>query len=496
MVSLLQRPILIGGLGLATGAWLLGSLDPGLMHSSTAVLGTLGLGAGLWWLKLRSQPADRPLLPFTPVDRTAVEKALAEVESQIERLALELQADSVDATPAPVLRLRQQLAALSAELGRKDVRLAIMGGRSVGKTALTQLLQARADTGSPVPIQKALSIQKTEPPQPEGDRSPSVTAEVENADLVLFLTAGDLTDSELQILKQLIAKNHRLLLLFNKQDQYLPADRPVILQQIRDRMATLLAAEDVIATTAHPAPVKVRQHQPDGTFSEHFEQPAPDVAVLQQRMQAIFTHESQTIIFATLKRQAQALNAAVQSELNQVLRQRALPVIEQYQWIAGAAAFANPVASLDLLSTATINAQLVVDLGAIYQQKFSLEQAKTVMGNLASQMVKLGLVEIASQAIAPLLKSNALTYVAGGTLQGFSAAYLTRIAGLSLVEYFEEQSLNPAGESSLKLDRLVQKVKAVFEANQRSEVLRSWVKQGISRLAPESSGSSTPSVVG
>jgi uncharacterized protein (DUF697 family) len=62
--------------------------------------------------------------------------------------------------------------------------------------------------------------------------------------------------------------------------------------------------------------------------------------------------------------------------LNQVRRDRALPIIEQYQWIAAAAAFANPVPALDLLATAAISAQVVSDLGAIYQQKFSLQQAQ------------------------------------------------------------------------------------------------------------------------
>ncbi len=308
-----------------------------------------------------------------------------------------------------------------------------------------------------------------------------------------FVTAGDLTDSEFQTLKQLIAKNHRILLLFNKQDQYLPDDRPVILQRLRDRMQNLLTAEEVLAVSAQPAPVKVRQHQADGSVTERFEQPQPDVASLLQQIQQILTQESQQLIFATVKRQAQALTAATQVELNQILRQRAQPIIEQYQWIAAAAAFANPVPSLDLLATATINAQLVMDLGAVYQQKFSIEQAKTVIGNLASQMVKLGLVEMASQAIAPLLKSHALTYVAGGTLQGISAAYLTQLAGLSLVEYFEEQSLNPAEAGSFKLDRLVAKLKLVFQENQRSAFLQSLVQQGVNRLVPQAASTASVS---
>ena len=33
-------------------------------------------------------------------------------------------------------------------------------------------------------------------------------------------------------------------------------------------------------------------------------------------------------------------------------------MMEKYQWIAAAAAFANPVSSLDLLATAAINAQM------------------------------------------------------------------------------------------------------------------------------------------
>ncbi|MBI4783372.1 MAG: DUF697 domain-containing protein [Oscillatoriophycideae cyanobacterium NC_groundwater_1537_Pr4_S-0.65um_50_18] len=483
MVPLLQKPLLLGGLGLTAGVWLLGSVDPHIMGwGGSAVWGAVALGSGLWWLN-RKRRVDRPLLPFTPVDRATVEKALAGVEAQISYLSTELNADLPE-TAALILRLRQQVAELATEIERTTIRMALVGGRSVGKTTLTQLLSG----GESPTIQSAA----THEAEPESYKATSAIKEAENADLVLFLTTGDMTDSEFQTLKQLLRQNHRILLLFNKQDQHLTADRPVILQQIRDRMTGLLATEDVMAIAAQPVPVKVRQHQADGTFTEHFEQPAPDIGVLQQRLQQVLANESQQLILATVKRQAQALSVKVQTELNQARRQRALPILEQYQWIAAGAAFANPVPSLDLLATATINAQLVVDLGAIYQQKFSLDQAKTVMANLASQMVKLGLVEMATQAIAPLLKSHALTYVAGGTLQGISAAYLTRIAGLSLVEYFEEQSFSAGSEAPFQIDGLVQKLKAVFDANQRSDFLQLLVKQSVSRLSP---GSTVPAII-
>ena len=485
-----QKPILVGGLGLTAGTLLLGSLDFSPWHldlGGVVMWGAIALGSGFWWLQQQRKPIAKPLMPFQPVDRTAAEKALAAVEARISQLAAELNPEQPAETAAPVLRLCQQLADLTQELDRKSAQIAILGGRSVGKSTLTQLLQAD---------QSALAVRKAPAVEIDQAGAPATNAEttdVETADLLLFLTAGDLTDSEFQMLKQLIGKNHRILLLFNKQDQYLPDDRPVILQRLRDRMQNLLTAEEVLAVSVQPAPVKVRQHQADGSITERFEQPQPEVATLLHSIQRILSQEAQQLIFATVKRQAQALTVAAQTELNQIRRQRALPIIEQYQWIAAGAAFANPVPSLDLLATATINAQMVMDLGKVYQQQFSIEQAKTVIGNLASQMVKLGLVEMASQAIAPLLKSHALTYVAGGTLQGISAAYLTHLAGLSLVEYFEEQSLNPAEAGNFKLDRLVGKLKLVFQENQRSAFLQSLVQQGVSRLVPQAASTASVS---
>ncbi|NJO44036.1 MAG: DUF697 domain-containing protein [Cyanobacteria bacterium CRU_2_1] len=471
MALQLRRPILIGGLGLTFGAWLLDRLDFSVMDfSSTAVWGAIALGSGIWWWN--QQGTTKPI-GVTPIDRTAVEKALATVESRIHQLATEIGA-TADASE-PVAQLRQRVAELMTDMDRQDIRLAIAGSKAVGKTTLSHLLKING-----LPMEASTSSE-------ESDKAASpLTSEVEMADLVIFVTTSDLTDSEFQTIQPLMAEKHRILLVFNKQDHYLPGDRPVVLQQLRDRVQDYLPVEDVVAIAAQPAPVVVRQQQPDGSIQERMDQPAPDIASLQERLGQILTLHGQELILATVLRQAQTLNRSVQVELNSLRRDRALPVIEQYQWIAAAAAFANPVPTLDLLATATINAQLFVDLGAIYQQQFSLEQAKTIMSNLASQMVKLGLVEMATQAIAPLLKSHALTYVAGGTLQGISAAYLTRLAGLSLVEYFEEQSqyLNTSA-SPFQIDRLVQKLKAVFETNQRSAFLQNLVSQGIAHLLPK-----------
>jgi hypothetical protein len=307
------------------------------------------------------------------------------------------------------------------------------------------------------------------------------------SDLVLFVTNGDLTDSEFQTLQQLKATNQRLILVLNKQDQYLPDESATILHALQQKMQPLLKAEDVVAIAASPNPLKVRQHQADSSVQEWMEQRPPEITQLTQQLAEILLQEGQQLRWATTKRAAENLKAEAKTVLNQVRSDRALPVVEQYQWIAAAAAFANPVPALDLLATAAINAQLVIELGGIYQQKLSLQQAQAVAGTMGNLMLKLGLVELSTKAIATVLKSNAVTFVAGGVVQGVSAAYLTRLAGVSLIEYFQQQEVDVNSVTGLNLDKLGQSLQKVFQQNQQVAFLQGFVKQGVGRLLPETS---------
>jgi hypothetical protein len=129
---------------------------------------------------------------------------------------------------------------------------------------------------------------------------------------------------------------------------------------------------------------------------------------------------------------------------------------------------------------------MVMDLSGIYQQRFSLGQAQTAASAMGSLLLQLGLVELSSQAIGSVLKTNAVTFVAGGLIQGMSAAYLTRIVGLTLVEYFATQDVVlPQSNPAWHVDRFSQLLSQVFQANQRLTVLQDFVRQGLRRLVPE-----------
>lgn len=363
MAATLRKPILVVGIGISFLLWFENSLHQEIIRvGEWGVLGTIALGTLFWMLQQKN--ARKSLKPLVPLKRETVEAAIAQAESAIATLATE-------APDRDLTVLTQQISQLPASLNRPNLQLAIAGGKKVGKSALKQVLETQEIAQNIQWVETAAFFNETE----DTEAKKVVLA----SDLVLFLIAGDLTESEWQILQEFRNAHQRSLLLFNKQDQYVPEERGEILQQLQQRVREIIPTEEVIPIAASPNPVKVRQHQTDGSVVERMEPLSVEIGLLKDCLQQILTKEREQLIWGTTWREATNLKQQAKIVLNEVRRDRSIPVIEQYQWIAAAAAFANPVAALDLVATAAVNAQMLVDLSAIYQQKFSLSQAQTAL---------------------------------------------------------------------------------------------------------------------
>lgn len=467
----LQRPILVGGLGLSFSLWMLDSWHDSIVQvGELGILTALAVGGGLWLLRKNQPPLGEQLNDIL-VSREVVLKAIAQTEVIINQIAQE-------AAYHPSLAIiRENLAKLPLELARKEITVAVTGGKSVGKSTIIKVLKNTS-------IFPEMSLHFTETAalfSALSENSDVVTlSEIQKSDVVLFLTNGDLTDSEFQVWEQLKTAKQPTLLVFNKQDQYQPSERATVLQSLKQRVGV-----NVVGTAACPVTVKVRKHQEDGSFQEWIEQPMPDIQQLTQQLGAIIEQQGEQLVCNTTHRQVLLLKSQAKNCLNGLRRDRSVPIIEQYQWIAAAAAFANPVPGLDLLATAAINAQMVIDLGNIYQQKISWEQGQQIAKTMGSLMLKLGLVELSTKAVTGILKTNVATFVAGGMVEGVSAAYLTRVAGLSLIEYFQEQEIALESGDALNLEKLRQVLPTVFQQDQKMAILEAFVKQGMKRLLPE-----------
>lgn len=468
MAIALQKPILVGGVAVSVVLALTSTIpdwlpDLGEVGFSGAIL----LGTGLWWWRRGKQKQSVAIAPEI-IDRSAVQSEIARAETALEQLAAESDLDTSTQ--------RDRLAQFAPALERQTVRWAILGGKGTGKTALLNALQplmAREECA----IAEAGTLDQQED---DGDILKTALA----ADGVLFVVNGDLTDSEFQTLEQLHHAKQRIVLVFNRVDRLVPEVRALIGQQLEKRCAALLESEDIMTSAAAPGKIEVRRQQSDGTVQTWEETPAAQIDRLGERLLEILTEERQQLVYATVWRAAIAFQEELKASLNEIRRERALPIIDRYQWVAAAAAFANPVASLDLLATAAINGQMVMDMGKLYRQNFSWEQAQAAAGTLGKLMVQLGVVELTTQTAGSLLKSHAITYVAGGAVQGASAAYLTRLAGLSLIEYFQEQDICIANEEGFNLNRLKQKLQQVFTQNPRTALLQGFIAR-LTQKQPE-----------
>ncbi len=488
------QAIALGALGLSGTIWALDGVTDVLGDWMPAIV----LGSGLAWLGL--QAANLPtgsMIRRKPVTIAGVKSAIIEAETVVNQVALQLQELAIDEpdreqSTQQAEALRSQLHEILAALKRDYLKFAIIGSKAVGKTTLHEWLGAHwlqdswlKDLSRKVQITDTRSILTT------ADDADTLTIG-KSADLVIFVVMGDLLDSELKILQHLNAAYRRSVIVLNKQDQYLPKEQIELLAKIRDRVSGMIAAEDVIAIASQPRPIKVRQYQNDGSSKEWLEEPEPQVDELTQRLQTILLNDAQKLIIASSLGDAEALKVVAKAKLNEKRRTRALPMIERSQWVVAGTAFATPFPAIDLLATAAINSQMVADLSNLYQQKFSLDQAKTIAKTLSELMIKLGIVEVSTQAIGALLKTNALTYMAGGAVQGVSGAYLTRIAGLALIEYWESDdrssssSLNNTAPA-IQRDRLQTIIKTVFQQNQRSAFLQGFVTQAFDRIISRAS---------
>ncbi|WOD40763.1 DUF697 domain-containing protein [Nodosilinea sp. E11] len=474
--ALLQRPLLVGGLGLSATLALVGSAHFNPLDSST-LLSAIALGSGVWWWRRGDRPpaAPKPIAP--PVsDRARAEAELAALATLIASLAQEAELTRQGVVSVGAIETyRQQHQALLIELDRQTLHVAIAGAPRTGKSTLLALLTAEADR----PLANLADLTYD-----EVSLAPRVTPDWLAYDGLLLLTDGDITESAFTLLRDRLLAGQAAVLIFNKSDHYDAADQQTILAQLHQRLSTLPAAVPVVITAAAPRPIKVRRHQPDGSFTETLETPPPILASLPVALTATLGDQRPTLVAATVVRRTEVLRQQIQTDLNRLRRDRALPLIEQLQWVAGAAAFANPVPTLDLLATVAINAQLLMDLGKLYGFNLNLDEAKTAAGTLASLTVKLGLVELSTQVLTAVLKSHFATYVAGGLVQGLSAAYLTRMAGLSLVDYFEQAALAGTPTTDLSWEAIAQRLQSTVQQNRQLNLLQTLARQGIDILKP------------
>ena len=489
--------------------WLPGWLIGPLVLLVLAAIGLALTQVGLPWLQALRQgkgtgPGRRGEAPLNlerPASRReAAERNLDAIDRTLERVR-----DAVEREALQQERIRMQ-----TELERGDLRIVVFGGGSVGKTSLIRALlqELVGSVGAPMGsttssssdryrlrlrgLERAVVLVDTPGILEAGtagqQREQLAREQAASADLLLLVVDGDLRASELAVFDTLASLGKRLLLVLNKCDLRGEREEKRLLELLRQRCGKRISAEDVIPASAAPQSVPMPGGRPL--------QPETEVEPLLRRIAAVLHADGEELIADNLLLQCRQLGEASRQLLDQQRRRDAEGLVDRYMWIGAGVLAVTPLPGLDLLGTAAVQAQLVIEIGRLYGVNLSRSHAQDLALTVGRSLAGLGLVKGGVALLGSALSLNLPALLVSRAVQAVSAAWLTRLAGRSFIVYFQQgQDWGDGG--------LPEVLQREYDLNRREGVLRRFLeaayrqvveplKQQALRLPPQPDERSEP----
>ncbi len=485
-------------------------------------------------------PAD-----LQPTDTKAlnplVEQARTSLRQAIDRYIPQLKMTRLDAPElarqAAVKAGIDQLTALMNKLDSSLLRVAVFGLVSRGKSAIINALLGEKvlETGplngvtqwprsvywrpETVPsdqtnnqTKEPLKLELIDTPgldEIEGENRGAIAQKIaQQADLILFVVSGDVTQTEYLALQQLYATHKPLLLVFNKTDLYPETDRDSVARnlemlwqkaeskanlpdgvrlshsQYANRSINQIVADEIVMVSADPAPLQVRVEWPDGRVSEEWESPPAQIEPLKIALLNLVQADGATLIALNALRQAEIIEQTLvrdTAELNQVTADELIWKYAKYKAIAVAL---NPVALIDMLGGIGSDIVMIRALSRLYGFPMTRFEAGKLWQSIIGSSGTLLLSEFGTSLLLGFGKSGAaiwsafesisgLTAYAGAmTAQAGAAGYGTYAVGQAAKVYLQQGcTWGPTG-----VNTVMQSILAQAKADSTIERLQSEIK--------------------
>jgi uncharacterized protein len=400
----------------------------------------------------------------------AVKQQVAQIQDEVTRQAL-------------LSRSRE----IETNLTRGEIQVVVFGTGSAGKTSLVNAVMGRMVGNVDAPmgttqvgetyclrlkgLERKILITDTPGILEAGvagtEREQLARELATEANLLLFVVDNDIRRSEYEPLRALAEIGKRSLLVLNKTDLYTQADIEAILARLRQRVKGFIPPSDVVAIAANPQTAELET-------GETYE-PEPDILPLLRRMAAILRAEGEDLVADNILLQSMRLGEEARKLIDAQRRRQADKIVDRFQWIGAGVVSITPLPVVDLLATAAVNAQMVVEIGRVYGSELNMERGRELAVSLAKTIAGLGIVKGALELLSTALQLNVGTFIIGRAIQGVTAAYLTRIAGKSFIEYFRnDQDWGDGGMTEV--------VQRQFQLNRRDEFVQAFIKQAIARV--------------
>lgn len=206
------------------------------------------------------------------------------------------------------------------------------------------------------------------------------------ADLILFLVAGDITKVEYQALSELREASKPIVLVFNKIDQYPDADRLSIYRKIRDeRVRELLSPDEIVMAAASPLVAKAVKRA-DGGLATQLSVGKPQIEDLKLKILEILHREGKSLVAINTLLFADDVHDRLVQRKMIIRDQSASSIIWNGVMTKAVAIALNPVTVVDILSSAVIDVAMILSLSKLYGIAMTQQGAIELLQKVALTM--------------------------------------------------------------------------------------------------------------
>jgi len=242
------------------------------------------------------------------------------------------------------------------------------------------------------------------------------------ADLILFIVAGDLSKLEYQALSTLREVGKPIILVFNKIDQYPEADRQAIYEKIRDeRVKELLWPDEIVMVAASPLVSQVTRSL-DGSVKVKKFRSDPQVEALKLKILDILHREGKALLALNSLFYADSVNEQIIQRKMSIRNAAAESLIQRAMMTKAIAVALNPVTALDLLTGAVVDVAMILSLSHLYGIPMTQKGAIALLKNIGLSM-------------GGITASDFLASLGLGSLKGLLGVSAPLTGGASLVPY-------------------------------------------------------------
>ena len=258
----------------------------------------------------------------------------------------------------------------------------------------------------------------------------------QQADLILFIIAGDMTKVEYQALSALRTASKPIILVFNKIDQYPDVDRQLIYHKIRDeRVKELLSPDEIVMAAASPLVAKAVRRA-DGRVAAQLSAGTPQIDDLKLKILEILDREGKSLVAVNSLLFADDINDRLVERKMAIREQSANRVIWNATMTKAVAIALNPITVVDILSSAVIDVALILTLSKLYGIPMTQPGALALLKKIALTMGGISASElVANLGLSSLKGLLGLSAPATGgmTLAVYASVAVTQagVAGVS-----------------------------------------------------------------